>query len=81
VQKIDGTECKIKIDQATLDEVDRIAKRCGLTRAEMVRNMLSISSDLFRTYESVGMVKLFEVKERLFKTVNRSVGQQALFSD
>ena len=79
MQRIEGTECKIKIDQVTLDEVDRIAKRCGLTRAEMVRNMLAISSDLFKTYEAVGMVKLFEIKERLIKTVNRSV-QQPMFN-
>jgi hypothetical protein len=79
MQKIDGERITIVMPYELLDEVDRIAKRCKLTRSEMIRNMLDISSGLYRKYEAVGFVKFYEMTEKLKETVNRSVGQQQLF--
>jgi hypothetical protein len=81
MQKIDGKLINFMITDELLTEVDRIAKRCKLTRSEMLRNLLLVSTDIYKTYEALGVVKFIEVSDRLKKTVNRSVGQQALFSE
>jgi len=80
MQKIDGQRINFVINDELLKEVDRIAKRTNQTRSEMMRNMLSLGTEIFQMYESVGVIKMFEVSERIKKTVNRSVGQQGLFN-
>lgn len=81
MQRIDGEKIQFVIPYSLLNEVDRIAKRSKLTRSEMIRNMLDVGCSIYRTYESVGFVRVYEVLEQVKKTVNRSVGQQQLFND
>ena len=80
MQKIDGERINFVITGDLLKEVDRVAKRTKNTRSEMIRIMLGLGCDIFKTYEAVGIVKMYEVTEKIKKTVNRSVGQQALFN-
>ncbi len=77
MQKIDGRKIDFVITDELLKEIDRIAKRTKQTRSEMMRNMLTLGTEIFQTYEAVGVVKMMEVSDSLKKTLNRSVGQQA----
>ena len=61
MQKIDGEKVNFVIPYSLLKEVDRVAKRCKSTRSEMMRIMLGLGCDIFKTYEAVGIVKMYEV--------------------
>jgi hypothetical protein len=80
MQRIEGKPINFVITTELLEEVDRIALRFGLSRSEMLRNLIDMSCYAIRKYESVGLIKGLEIFDKLRKTVDRSVGQQALFN-
>jgi len=80
MQRIEGKPINFVITTDLLEEVDRIAKRLSLSRSEMMRNLLDAGCYIFRKYEAAGVIKGMEVFERAKKTIDRSVGQQALFN-
>jgi len=80
MQRIDGQNIFVRVPNTTLAEVDRMAKRLGLTRSEMVRNMLDSGCSILRAYEGAGVVKAMDVFRRAEKAFRETVGQQSLFS-
>jgi len=77
-QRIEGKVINIKFPQEDIDELDRIAKRLDLKRADVIRNLVGIGFDLFHGYEKVGIVKLFEIQKKAVKLMKKEI-QPPLF--
>jgi len=54
----------MKVEQETVDELDRIAMRLGLRRSQLIRNYIELGLDITHGYEKMGVVKLVEVMRR-----------------
>ena len=72
-QRIEGKNLHIKFENDTIKELDRIAGRVGLKRADLVRKLLDLGIDVFRGYEKIGLVKLIEIKNRANKTLQKDI--------
>ena len=73
MQKIDGPELKIKLDKEMVEELDRMGKRLGLKRNQVIRNFLDVGIYIFSGYEKVGVVKMIEIQRRFKKTLKEDM--------
>lgn len=73
MQKIEGRELKIKFTHEMLEELDRLSKRVGLRRNELIRNYIELGIDITHGYEKLGIVRLLEIKRRTKKSVSQDV--------
>lgn len=77
-QRIEGQTVYVKFPTEQLAELDRIAKRLELKRADIIRNLVGVGIDIFHGYEKIGVVKLHEIQKRAIKALNKEI-QPTLF--
>jgi len=80
MQALHGKQINFVITPDLLEEVDRIAKRTGMKRAQTIRALLYFGSDVYRDFERVGIVKLAEITDKALKSIRKEKGQQKLFT-
>lgn len=78
MQKFNGKVISLKFTAEQLDEVERISKRLGIKRSEMIRNLMDVGISVFHGYEKVGIVKVHEIQKRAMKTIKKEL-QPSLF--
>jgi len=78
MQRIDGYNVHIIVPNDLLAEIDRIAKRQGLTRSETIRILTDCGVTVYKDFEKVGVVRISEMFSRMKKIMQKGVGQQRL---
>ena len=73
MQEIKGKVLTIKLTHEVIAELDRIAKRLNYNRTETIRSLLDLGTDVFKKYETSGVVQLIEIKNRARKTLKEDV--------
>ena len=78
MKEINGKLVSIKMPDNLIDEVERIAKKRKMTRAEVYRMMVELGTEIHRDMEKVGVVAavdfIYYCKQAL-KTQNDKVAQ------
>lgn len=62
-----GTKVTITVPEETLKDIEKIAERFQMSKAEVSRNMLELGLDTYKIYSKTGLVKIAEIvrKHRL----------------
>lgn len=56
-----GTKITVTVPEELLKEIEKIADRLQMTKAEVSRNLIETGLDTYKIYQKIGVVKLAEV--------------------
>lgn len=69
MQKI-GTKITVTVPDEQLHEIERIAERLQVSKAEACRKLLGIGLDTYKIYEPMGIVKFADVVRKVKSKLN-----------
>ncbi len=55
-----GSQIALVVSQSQIEKVTRIAKRHGIPKSQVYRNMIDVGLELYEDMEKIGVVKIVE---------------------
>jgi len=75
----DGEKYQLILTPELIQRLDRVGKRLGLKRAQVMRNTMDVGLSIYEDFEKVGVVSVLEILSRVKKALTSEVGQMTLF--
>ncbi len=72
-QRIDGHAVSLILEKRQHEQIEKIAKRFGIKKAQAHRLLLDAGLDAYQAFEAIGLVKLAELTKKTRKACEKLV--------
>ena len=79
MQKMDGRKIEMMMTDKMLNRIERIQKKHGMTRSEVIRRLCNYSLETYDDFESVGVPQAIELARKLKGKFGKMKVQHSLF--